>query len=181
MTVLRDPDSQTGMKVTSDGEGEVRAIVEQEIEHVSQIEGRAYIWTSLPYSSAAGDTILAVTNTSTSRILHPTHMHINNGATATAYQIHLITAAYTSAGTEVVGVKMNTASPHDAEAEGYADETGNSQGTIISTVYMPVDSCRIVDFRGIDLGQGTAIAIDVVENAISEVSVSLFGHYGEIV
>ena len=183
MPTVNDPDG-TAMKVTEDGGGKVRAIVELEIEHASQINQDAYMWTSVPYSTSANDTILALRNDSKTLTLHMTEVHINTGSVASVYKEHLITTAYTAAGTAVVGVNMNTAASNKlADTTAVADETGNTiaVANIIRYVNLPVDGQEKIDLRGIDLTGDTAIAVDIVAASAAEASVTFVGHYSEIV
>jgi hypothetical protein len=55
--------TETQIKATQDGELEVRAIVETELEHASA-SGRAYAWRSTNSDIDAGDTRLFIKNTS---------------------------------------------------------------------------------------------------------------------
>ena len=176
MGEIRDPLTGDAMRVTEDGRGEVRADVALENASGKKL---AFLWHSVPYDPAAADTILAVKNTSSTRLLNLTDLWINNGATASEYQVHILTASYTSAGTAVTGVNLNPSSSKAAEATAHADETGNTQGTRIHTTYLPVDATRHIDLRGWSLGQNVAIAVDIVADGGGEQSVSIVGYYGD--
>ena len=152
-------------------------VAELEIERSSRDKELAFSWSSVPYSSSANDTILIVKNTSSSYKLYITDVHINVGATASRMDIHLVTADYTSAGTSVTGVNLRSGSSTSASAEAYADETGNSKGAILGYVYCAVDTHTHLDLRGITLIQNDALGVDVIENSISEVSVTITGYY----
>ena len=58
-----DKGTDRSVRITSDGELIVRAIIEEEIEHASS-DGRAFTWTSLNTDVAAGSTRLIIRNTS---------------------------------------------------------------------------------------------------------------------
>src|SRR3989304_3225358 len=82
----------------------------------ASLRGDAYIWTAPTADIDATDTIIAVRNDSTTRDLVITKIIIAGGNAISLYSIHYITAAYTSAGTAVVGRNLNTGSINAAPA-----------------------------------------------------------------
>jgi len=182
MAVIKGGENGNTLNVLDDGEATVRSIEELEIEHAATL-GQAYSWTSVPYTTSANDTMLAVKNTDSDRTLHITECYISTGSVASVYKVHIVKTAYTSAGTEVVGFPMNTEFSKLAKAEAYADETGNSitVANIIRYVSLGVDENITLDLRGYDLVDTHAIAVDVVEASVVEGSVTITGHYGEVV
>jgi hypothetical protein len=178
---LRDPLTMIGGRVEDDGNTLVRAITETGLEHESQQHERAYTWTSIPYDGAAQDTIICVRNDSKTLILHPQWIVINNGATASEYQIYIVTAAFTIAGTVITPLNMNTKGAVNPDISAYADETGNTaQGRMWERTYMPVDSRRFFDLRGLDLNQDHAIGVDMVADGGGEQSITICAHHGPV-
>ena len=160
------------IKVVSD-----KGVSELEAERSSRDNGLAFSWANIPYSSSANDTILIVKNTSSTQKLYITDVDINIGATASRMDVHLVTSDYSSAGTAVTGVNLNTGSSNSASAEAYADETGNTKGSILKYVYCAADTHTPLDLRGVILIEDDALGVDVIENSISEVSVTITGYY----
>jgi hypothetical protein len=145
------------IKVVSD-----KGVSELEIERSSRDNGLAFSWSSIPYSSSANDTILIVKNTSSTQKLYITDVNINVGATASRLDVHLVTSDYSSAGTAVTGVNLNT---------------GSSNSAILKYVYCAVDTHTPLDLRGVILIEDDALGVDIIENSISEVSVTITGYY----
>ncbi len=163
------------MEVSSDGLGRVQA---RTIPEIADVED-AFSWTQVPYSTAANDTLLAVRNESKTKILHLDKVAICTGAVASVFKVHLITVVYTNAGTEVLGVPLNTGQNPTADATATADETGNTVAVanIIRYVTLPVDSNIEIDLRGYRLAEDKAIAVDAVEATMTEASITVVGHY----
>ena len=163
-------------KVDSNNRLHVKAITESDLEAAAE-DGNTFSWSNATYNYTGADTILAVKNTDTSKNLHITKV-LCSGDTATNVQIHLITAAYTSAGTEVTGTNLNGNSNNVANAEGYADETGNTQGSLIANQYIVAGGeSSITDLEGaVILGQNHAIGVDFVTVGAAAY-VTILGHY----
>jgi len=178
MPVDRDGSTWRGGEINAEGQKVVKSIEESEYEHASNL-GQAWMWCSAPATFAAADTVLAVRNDSKTLPLHITAIKIHNGDTASRFDVHIITSDYTSAGTTVTPTNPNTDSNASATADAtsHADETGNTQGSVIEYPYLAVDSEEIIDARGVDLAQNSAIAVDMVAGG-TEVSVTIYGHYG---
>ena len=178
---LRDAQTLMGQTVNSGGQAVVRAVVETALEHTSQKNENSYVYCAVTYDPSAADTILAVRNDSKTDVLHPVKLVINNGATASSFDIHLITAAFTAAGTAITPINLNSKGDVNPEITAIADETGNSQGTLIETVFMAADTRREIGLLGLHLNQDHTIAVDMTEDgAATEVSCSLYCHFGVI-
>lgn len=179
--VTRDAQTMIGMKVDEEGAGVVRAIVETELEHTSQINEDAFSYTSVVYDPSAGDTIIFIRNDHKTLPLHGVSVKINNGATASSFDIHVGTASITAAGTTITPLNLNTKGPLNPDITAIADETANSQGTLFETIFMGADSREVVDCLGLNLAQGHWIGVDMTEDgAANEVSVTVICHFGII-
>lgn len=163
--------------VNSEGELKVRSTSISVLEHSAEHDERAFTWTNLTYNYSAGDTILLVKNTSSSRELHITSV-IASGDTATQVILHC-PASITPAGTSVVGVNLNRKSGKTADAIAMADETANSLGPIIESVFMGVNAA--VHTAGeaiIILGTNDQIAVDFVTVGAAAL-VTIIGYYAD--
>jgi len=126
--------------------------------------GNAFSWTNVPADIATTETMLIVRNDSSEQDLVIDHIMIHNGnAAVTNYDIHIVTAAYANAGTDVVGVNLHTGfGAAAAKYSATADETGNTQGAMLTEFWAVLaDASYHVDVRCI-LRQGTALGIDQV-------------------
>lgn len=165
--------------INSEGEQETFAVSEEEIEHVSEASGLAFNWSSDLVDVAAGDgTVLLVKNTSSTHHLHIEQIDIANGALESEYTVHLPTTEVTVTGTTVTGTSTNTSKGEVAVAIAASKETNNSQGNVIGTVFMAINSNVAIDVRGIILGTNKSIAVDVVADT-AESAVSIVGFYKE--
>jgi len=162
-------------KVKTNGQALVFAIVQDELEFVSQKTGEAFNWSSGVIDIDAADTVLLLKNTS-SRNLHIERIIINNGGLASQYQVHLPASEVTVTGTTVTGTNINTAKSNVAEAQAASDETTNTQGLILHTPLMAVNANLTINTRGLTLGKNKSVAIDVVADT-TESAVTIRGFY----
>jgi hypothetical protein len=166
-------------EVNSDQQLLARAVVVPELHHAS-LSGEAFAWNAVSADIDTTDTILAVRNDSSSKYLVIDKLYVWGDVSA-KFDVHLITATYTAAGTAVTGVCLNKAKPTVADATAKADETGNTQGDIILTLSnneVGSDQFGIdYDFQGsVILGEDQAIGVDIVgESAAFECTI--IGHY----
>lgn len=169
----------TGFKAEVNKEQQlvVKAITQSELEHESEQNGAGYNWSSGTIDIDAADTVLLVKNTSDTP-LHIECIKISNGALASEYTIHLPTTEVTPTGTAVTGTNLNTGSSKVADADAKSDETNNSQGNIIKTVYLAVDSEHPEETPGLILAKNKSVAVDVVANT-AESAVTIIGHYAD--
>jgi len=167
----------TKAQVNSEKQLVVAAITQKELEHESEENGTGYNWCSDKIDVDANDTILLVKNTSDTP-LHIECVKIDNGSLASEYNIHLPTTEVTPTGTTVTGTNVNTTSSNVADADAKSDETNNSQGNVLRTVFLAADSSISEETPGLILGKNKSLAVDVVENT-TESSVSIVGHFAD--
>ncbi len=162
-------------KVNKEGQALTFSITQTELVHESEENGSAYNWSTDLVNIDANDTVLLIKNTSDNH-LHIDSIRIANGSTASEYTIHLPTADVTVTGTTVTGTNLNTASSNVASSSAASDETNNSQGNVIETVFLSIDSNIEIGELGLILGKNKSVAIDVVA-ATTETAVTIVGHF----
>jgi len=148
--------------------------------HEASLNGQAFAWNAVSADVAALATALAVRNDSSTKYLVIDKLYVYSDV-ATAVDVHLVTATYTSAGTAVTGVCLNKAKATVASATAHANETGNTQGDIILTLHTPelTTSAEAVgyDFKGsVILGQNQAIGVDLVADSAA-FECTIIGYY----
>jgi len=153
------------------------SITQSELEHESEENGAGYNWSSDRVAIDANDTVLLVKNTSDTP-LHVECVKIANGSVASEFTVHLPTTEVTVTGATVTGTNLNTASSNVADASAASDETNNTQGNVVSTLFLAVDSNRSVETPGLILGKNKSVGVDVVENS-TESAVSIIGHFAD--
>lgn len=156
----------------------VLATVEQEFKFISEKTGEAFIWTNETYDYAAADTVLLVRNDLTNKNLHIWKIKLH-GDTETEVEIHIPTAAFTIAGTAVVGEALNRVLDKNAAsyATAKANETGNTQGDVIERVRIKADTDLPIEFAGaVILDADKSIGVDYVTDG-GEAHVSIWGYY----
>jgi len=163
--------------VNSEQQLTVAAVTQGELEHESEENGQGYNWSTDLVNIDANDTVLLVKNTSDTP-LHVECIKIANGSTASEFTVHLPTTEVTVTGTTVTGTNLNTAKTNVAEASVASDETNNSQGNVIGTVWLAVDASKDIETPGLILGKNKSVAVDVVE-ATTEVAATIIGHYAD--
>ena len=163
-------------KVDDSGRALAFAIIEDELENVSEKKGLAFNWSSDTVDPAAANaTVLLVKNTSDNN-LHIESIAINNGSTASEYTVHIPTTEVTVTGATVTGTNLNTASSNVAAASAASNETNNTQGNVVFTRFLAVDSNAVINTRGLILGKNKSVGIDVVEDT-SESAATIRGFY----
>lgn len=178
MSTIRDGATGIGAKVLKDGELLVRAVTEDDIEHVSETAGQAYAWVSQNLDIDAADTLLLLHNTADTN-LHINRLIISAGNAITRYEIHIITDATTPVGGAITGFNLNTGSSNVADALAKSDETANSsQGTVIYDISLLARTTLVVETSGLILAKNVAIGVDQVSESDSG-NVTIIGHYEE--
>ena len=154
-----------------------RATVEAKSDFQLAAEaGDAYIWAIESYDFTAVDTVLLVRNDNSSKTLHITKVIVESDATLSEVEIHRVTAAFTIAGTAVVGTNLLPGGSA-ADATAKATETGNTQGTVIERRQSHASTPLIVDFEGaVELNNAQAIGIDLATGG-DWVMASIWGYF----
>jgi hypothetical protein len=145
------------------------------------LRGDAYAWNSVSADIHATDVLLSVRNLSNERLLVINRIYAWVDV-PTALDIHITTSATAFAtGTAVTGVNLNTSSAKVADAEGYTDDDGVSQGTIIVTLHTNEATADIypIDFPTNDsiiLGRNGLLSIDCVAE-LAAFECTFIGYY----
>jgi len=144
------------------------------IAYIARDRQESYTW-SHSYDYDAADTILLVSNSSTTQRLY-IHMIFIGADTATEWTVH--SPAYpTLAGTVITSVNTSRVSGKTADAEAYGDETGNTQANVIVSGFLVANSTTILPPSGsIILGYHDCIAVDLV-TAGTKGTVTIAGYY----
>ena len=166
-------------KVNKEGQALAFSVTQSELEHESEENGAAYVWATNSLDLDVGETFLLVKNTS-DKPLHIECVKIANGAAATQFRIHLPTTNVTvvagSGGAVVTGTNLNTASSNVADASAATDETGNSLGDTVRTLFLAINAERSEPTPGLLLGKNKSIAVDCITEP-GTAAVSIIGHY----
>ncbi len=167
-------------KVTGEGQALTFSVTQSEIEHESEENGASYNWSSdIVNAGATNDTTLLVKNTSDAA-LHIDTVYIACGSVTSEFTIHLPTTEVTvtagSGGAVVTGTNLNTASSNVADASAASNESNNTQGNVIGTVFLAVDRSQLFHTPGLILGKNKSIGVDTVEDT-TEAAITITGHY----
>ena len=157
--------------------GDVSSRSNERIYYISRDSGQSYMWASGTYDAGAGDTILLVKNTSTTRNLYIKAIWISTD-TETRVVVHIPTSEVTPTGTSITGRNMNSASSNAAEATAIRDETNNSQGNIYwsGEIQAATNPYEINFHDGLILGQNESIGIDYVAD-VGACDVTIIGYF----
>ena len=168
--------TETQIKATEDGELEVRAITETELEHASA-KGGSFVWTSTDTDIAAGDTRLFIKNTG-DKFLVLSRAYFTSSNVACKWSIGIGALTTTPTGTAVTAVNMNQQfSNASASAIAYDDETAVADATLMFQVATPLAlDTRVYQLDGIVLGKNHYIQINQETESTSG-QVSVFGHF----
>ncbi len=171
-------EGKSGNRVDANPAGEM--FVDGDQWRKAMERGDAFVWDSLDKDIDTTDTLLAVRNDHPSRDLVIEKIVCQAGDVACIYQIHLVTAIYTAAGTGVIGTPLNTNLATPAKATAFSDETGNTQGIIIAQPSLLITTTYTLG-GGVNgpvciLGSDHAIGIDQVGESTAG-SVQVFGYF----
>jgi hypothetical protein len=168
--------TETQIKSTMDGELEVRAIVESELEHASS-RGDAYAWRSANSDIDAGDTRLFIKNTSDKFLIFSYAIFTPANVVCT-YDIGIGNETTTATGTTVTAANLNGTITVTESYEAYDDETAVADATpIVSVTTNTTESYRI-DLDGFILGKNQYLQINQETESTSG-RVTVFGHFEE--
>lgn len=171
--------SGRSVQVNDDNQLMTKSITEAEIEFVSEAEGLTFAWCSGTQATSAGDTILLVKNTSTTKTIRIDTVTMS-ADTDTRAIIHVPTSEVTSpTGTAVTGTNLNITSSNVADASAIRDETTNSQGNIVwSGEIYATERPVMVEFNGaLILGTNDSVAIDYVSGQTAVCDCVIVGYY----
>ncbi len=155
----------------------VSSRTDERIYYISRDNGDAYAWASGTYSATGDDTILILTNTSTTQKLYITKMTLFS-LVKTRFIVHCPTASFTDSGTNIVGTNLNRTSGNTASATATRDEINNVQGDIVWTGDIPIlgNPFEIRFHDALILGQGDSVGIDYVTTS-SAVDITILGFF----
>lgn len=161
---------------TGDGELEVRAITETELEHASA-KGRAYAWRSNNGDIDAGDTLLFVKNTS-DKFLILSYAIFTPANVVCTYDIGTGSDSTTATGNAIVATNLNGTVVAVDSYVAFDDETAVADTTpIVSYTVSTTESLR-AELDGFILGKNQYIQINQETESTSG-RVTLFGHFEE--
>ena len=177
MAYLTDPNTGVNAAVSGDQQLLTKALIESGLRFVSEATKESYAWASGTYDPDAGDTILAIKNTSNTKKLHITKVWVSCD-TESRVVIHIPTSQVTMAGTAITGTNLNTTSANVADADARQDETGNTQGDIVwSGETQAANDSFLVDFEGaLILDRNKTVGVDFVA-ASTAGDVTMFGYF----
>ena len=135
----------------------------------SLANGNAYVAHSQSINVDLADTLLFLRNTGSDSLVID---QITIGSeTIGRFEIHIITAAATDAGTAIVPVNLNTAYADTADVLCFSQQTGHvSQGTVIYDVLVLAETTYAFKPQGLILADTVAIAIDCVEELAATIA-----------
>ena len=149
------------LEIDSDNHAHVRAFIQEMAYWAAHKQGRSFTWTIVPYNYAALDTIILVRNDNADLDLIMTDIWICSDAATDAIVHYTDGAAFTPAGTAVVGVNSNRKSSIPALATAMADETANTQGNIALQLPLVANQLVHIDTKGaVILGYHNCVAVD---------------------
>ena len=168
--------NETNILATLDGELEVRAIMESELEHGSS-DGRSYCWLSADTDIDAGDTRLFIKNTS-DKFLVLSRAIFTSANVACKWSIGIGSATTTPTGTVVTAINMNRQYSNSTEDYlAYDDETAVATVTPMFRVATPLAlDTRDIPMDGIILGKNHYLQINQDTESTSG-GVAVFGHF----
>ena len=144
--------------------GQAAVDVRNELLRISEDYGEAFSFFNATYDYTAADTITLVKNSHASKNMYIDRF-ILHGDTETEVKIHVPTATFTPAGTTITGQALNRVLDKSVTnyAVAYGDETGNTQGDIIYSIWLKADTRTVIDITGaIIIKPEDSIGIDFV-------------------
>lgn len=161
--------------VNDDNQLETFAIVESDIEFISDTKELAFSWSNVSYDYDAGDTILLVKNVSTDKKLY-IHGATLASDVATEICIHMPLVPVPT-GTPVLAINCNRTSGKVAEAVAISDETTNVIENVVVLTRISANSPFTKVFGGsMILGFNDAIAINFTNDGTA-CTATIIGYY----
>ena len=168
--------NETQINSTMDGELEVRAIVETELEHASS-KGDAYAWRSANTDIDAGDTRLFIKNTS-DKYLILSYAIFTPANVVCTYDIGIGSDTTTATGTAVTATNLNGTITVTESYEAYDDETAVADATPIVSVTVSTTESYRLELDGYIIGKNQYLQINQETESTSG-RVTVFGHFEE--
>ena len=166
--------TETQIKATQDGELEVRAIIETELEHASS-NGRAYAWRSANTDIDAGDTRLFIKNTS-DKFLILSYAIFEPANVVCSYDIGIGAETTTPTGTAITGEVLNGTMIANESYLAYDDETAVADAAPICSYTISTTASFRADLDGFILGKNQYVQINQETESTSG-RVTVFGHF----
>jgi hypothetical protein len=165
---------ETHILATADGELEVRAITETELEHASA-RGDAYAWRSNNGDIDAGDTLLFIKNTSNNFLVFSYAIFTPSDVVCT-YDIGIGNATTTPTGNAITATNLNGTVQVAESYLAYDDETAVADATpMVSYTTNTTDTLRI-ELDGFIVGKNQYLQINQETESTSG-RVTVFGHF----
>ena len=179
LIIIGGGSNRTPAKVRDEGQLEAFATVVDEFENVSARDGQAYSWTTVPFNSGNGETVLSVQNIHDELILHITHFRIKTDNSSALVVYTVDKPSTPTAGTLVTGAVWNRKNQNVASALSFAnDGTDHTQETIIWNEEIIADVAEDLDLHGaVLLGKGQMIAADLATGSTALCSGQVLGFY----
>jgi hypothetical protein len=168
--------NETQINSTMDGELEVRAIVETELEHASS-KGDAYAWRSANTDIDAGDTRLFIKNTS-DKYLILSYAIFTPANVVCTYDIGIGSDTTTATGTAVTATNLNGTITVTESYQAYDDETAVADATPIVSVTVSTTESYRLELDGYIIGKNQYLQINQETESTSG-RVTVFGHFEE--
>lgn len=168
--------SKRQVLATLDGELEVRAITETELEHASA-RGDAYAWSTSNGFSTAGDTKLIVKNTSDKYLVF-SYLVINPSNVLCRYELGIGNDTTALSGTAITATNLNGLITVAESYEAYETETAVADATKIRAATCGTARPERVELDGYILGKNQYLQINC-ETTVTSGSLELFGHFEE--
>lgn len=176
MAFMEDPVTRVAAEINAARQLATLATTRSRLAYEAIINGNGYVWTAQDTDVNAADTLLALRNDGNQKLVID-RIVVTGGNVASRYEAHIITATYTSAGTAVTGVNLNTGSKNIAQdVTSHADETGNTQGTVFADLAVGITTVLVFETPGLVLANGIALAVDQVTESTAG-AVAFWGHF----
>ena len=165
--------------VTDDHQLKITGSVESDLEYASEVNGKAYSWSSSFATAGTDVEVISIKNTSSSDVLVIDEIVVC-ATGACVFTLFEVTSG-TAAGTTITGQNLNLSSGLSAPATSYGNAavTGSLSGNTLGYQCVTAGDSTILDTKGgLVLGQDDEIALTASAN--TTVYVTLIGHYKEL-
>jgi hypothetical protein len=163
--------------ITSQNRLEVQSESNTQIHFSSLLDGLAFSWHSEDDDAAAGDFIMYIKNTSTTKLLVIDDI-VCGTENASTLKLHRVTG--TASGSSITGSNLNFQSGNtaDATAIGSGAVSGLTSSSIIETIRLSANSTEKFTVRdALILGTGDAIAIEYDTGTTGDGEITVIGYF----